>query len=330
MTNLAPGLRRPPALRAGDRVAVLSVSSPSGLDQLAVGLDVLRFSGFEPVVYGSARARGTVRPFLAGTDDQRAADLRSALLEDSIAAVLLACGGYGSQRTLERMDWSGLDQVQPKVVVGYSDVTALLEAVAVELGWASVMGPMVAESEFAESYSFGSLLRCLTAPERAGTVHFEGATTVVNGTATGITCGGNLSLLAGSVGTPTSWSPPEGIVLLEDVTEDESRIDTMITHLRRSGYLSRAVGIIGGTFVECGEKEPLQETLVHRLADLGVPVLAWANLGHGGHVQSYPIGIRARLDTEAMTLTYLDPPLEGAPDAIGDSLRESSREALPR
>lgn len=310
MTAPATSLRRPPALRTGDRVAVLSVSSPVGPERLASGLDTLRFSGLEPVVYDSARARGINRSFLAGTDAQRAADLRSALLDDRVAGVLLACGGYGSQRTLEQMDWSGLERVRPKVIVGYSDVTALLEAVAIKLGWASVMGPMVAESEFSESYSFNALLRCLTAPERATVLQFEGATTVRKGTVTGITCGGNLSLLTGSVGTSTSWAPAEGIVLLEDATEDEPRIDTMITHLRRSGYLSRAVGIIGGTWADCGEKEPLQEMLVERLSDLGVPVLTWANLGHGGHVQSYPIGVRARLDTEAMTLTYLDPPLD--------------------
>ena len=98
----------------------------------------------------------------------RAADLRRALLDDSIAGVLMAGGGYGAQRTLEVMDWTGLEDVAPKVVAGYSDITGILEALAARLGWTSVMGPMVAEQEFSESYSFCSLLRCLLAPERVG------------------------------------------------------------------------------------------------------------------------------------------------------------------
>lgn len=308
------GLRRPRALRAGDRVAVLSMSSPANLDRLPVGLDALRFSGFEPVVYNSARERGTQRGYLAGSDDQRAGDLRAALLDDTIAGVLLACGGYGSQRALEWMDWTGLDRVEPKVVVGYSDVTALLEALAALLGWASVMGPMVAEHEFAESYSFTSLMRCLTAPEQVDSLRFKDATTVVGGTAEGITCGGNLSLLAGSVGTPTSWAPAGGIVLLEDESEDEPRIDTMITHLRRSGYFNKAAAVVCGTFHDCGERDVLHSMLVDRLADLEIPLLTWANIGHGGHVQTYPVGVRTVLDADAKTLTCLDPPLQPGPE----------------
>jgi hypothetical protein len=168
MTGTRSDLRRPRALRAGDRVAVLTASSPANADRLLVGLDALRFAGLDPVVYASAREPGTVRHYLAGTEALRAADLRSALLDESIAGILVASGGYGAQRTLEAMDWTGIDAVAPKVVVGYSDVTAVLEAMATKLGWTSLMGPMVSESEFAEAYSFSSLLRCLMAPARVG------------------------------------------------------------------------------------------------------------------------------------------------------------------
>ena len=161
-------LRRPPRLRPGDRVALLTPSSPSNLERIDEGIDVLRFCGLEPVEYPSARARASTHPYLAGTDAERAEDLRAALLDDSIAGVMTVGGGYGSQRMLEVMDWTGLDAVAPKVVVGYSDVTGLLEALASRLGWASVMGPMVAEGEFRESYSFASLWPCLSSPERYG------------------------------------------------------------------------------------------------------------------------------------------------------------------
>jgi muramoyltetrapeptide carboxypeptidase len=304
-----PALTRPRALRPGDRVAVLTASSPANAERLEVGLDALRFAGLEPVVYASAREKGTVRHYLAGTEAARASDLRTALLDDSIAGVLVASGGYGAQRTLEAMDWTGLDVVPPKVVVGYSDVTAVLEALAARLGWTSLMGPMVSEGEFAEAYSFSSLMRCLMAPDSVGTLRFDAAVTVVGGSAEGRTAGGNLSLVASSIGTDTSWLPDGAIVLLEDEDEDDGRIDGMLTQLRRSGYLDAVAAVVTGTWHNCGPAEQIHPVLVDRLGDLGVPLLTWANLGHGGHVQTYPIGVRARLDADARMLRLLEPPL---------------------
>jgi muramoyltetrapeptide carboxypeptidase len=312
MTDHQPAateLTRPPRLRPGDRVALLTPSSPANLERIDEGIDVLRFSGLVPVEYSSARARGTVQPFLAGTDAERAENLRAALLDDSIAGVMTVCGGYGSQRMLEVLDWTGLDAVAPKVVVGYSDVTGLLEALASRLRWSSVMGPMVAEGEFRESYSFSSLWACLTAPERYGPLAFPTGRTLVGGSAEGITAGGNLSLLTGSVGTSTTWTPPGGIVLVEDEMEDPPRTDIMLTHLRRAGYFKNAAAVVAGTFTNSGDDELLQAVLDDRLGDLGIPVITGANMGHGGHVQTWPIGVRARLDADARTVTYLEPPL---------------------
>jgi muramoyltetrapeptide carboxypeptidase len=302
-------LRRPPRLRRGDRVALLTPSSPSSLDRIDEGIDVLRFCGLEPVEYPTARARAVKLPFLAGGDGDRAADLRAALLDDSIAGVMTVCGGYGSQRMLELLDWSGLDQVAPKVVVGYSDVTGLLEALASRLGWTSVMGPMVAEGEFREAYSFSSLWSCLSSPESYGPLSFAAGRTLVGGVVEGLTAGGNLSLLTGSIGTTTTWTPPTGIVLVEDEQEDPPRTDVMLTHLRRAGYFDRAAAVVAGTFTNSGDDEGIQAVLDDRLGDLGIPVVTGANVGHGGHVQTWPIGVRARLDADARTVTFLEPPL---------------------
>lgn len=300
---LAPCLIRPPLLRAGARIAVLGASSPSTLTRLDAGLDTLRFAGLDPVTFETATARGTVFDWLAGTDQQRAADLRKALLDSDIDAIITVGGGYGSQRTLEALDWSGLERVAPKPVVGYSDVTALLEALAARLGWASVMGPMVAEGEFAESYSFNSLQRLLTQDTTQLTMSFPGSVTVRAGRADGVTCGGNLSLLAGSIGTDTAWRPPSGIWLLEDETESPERIDTMLTHLRRAGYFSQAAGIVCGTWHDCGDERVIAEVVRDRLGPLGIPVIEGVNIGHGGQVQSYPIGRSATLDADARTIT---------------------------
>ena len=307
-------LARPCALTEGDRVAVLCVSSPVEPEALAAGLDALRFAGLDPVTYPSAHDPGTMRRYLAGDDAMRAGDLRSALTDPGIAGILFARGGSGAQRTLAAMDWDGLtglppEVLPPKVLAGYSDVTAVLEAVAVRFGWASVFGPMVAIREGASHYSFGSLLRTLMRPEQATVIQYPRAVTLVPGLARGVTTGGTLCLLASSLATGTSRPARGGILLLEDVNEEDYRIDRMLTQLRRSGYLDGVAGIVAGTFTGCGPPEAIQDILAERLGDLRVPMIAWANVGHGGLFQAFPCGIAAELDAGTATLRLLDPPL---------------------
>jgi muramoyltetrapeptide carboxypeptidase len=303
---MTASLARPPALRPGDRVAVLSASSPAKPDRLAVGLDALRFAGLEPVVYPSAQDSGTLRRYLAGDDAVRAADLTAALTDPTIAGVVFACGGSGAQRTLAALDWAKLEGLAPKVLAGYSDVTAVLEAVAARLGWASLHSSMVC---FFDTYEFASMLRNLMTPDRAGELAFAGASTVVGGRARGRTCGGNLTVLTASLGTDTSWPARGGIWMVEDESEDDYRIDRMLTQLRRSGYLDGVAGIITGSFVNCGEPADISAILDERLGSLGVPMISGANLGHGGQNQTYPIGIAAELDADAHTVRLLEPPL---------------------
>jgi muramoyltetrapeptide carboxypeptidase len=286
---------------------VLCISSPVDPAQLETGLDVLRFAGLDPVVYPSSLDPGSLRTYLAGDDKMRAGDLRAALLDPSIAGVLFAKGGSGAQRTLEAMDWDGLDQVAPKVLAGYSDVTGVLEAVAVRLGWASLFGAVCALNE--DAYSMNSLLRMLMRPESATSMAFPRARTIVPGVARGVTMGGTLTLLTSSLGCDTSWLARGGIVLIEEVEEEDYRVDRMLTQLRRSGYLDGVAGIVTGTFTDCGPAEDIEAILIERLADLGVPMIAWANIGHGGNFQTFPVGIAAELDADARTLRLLDPPL---------------------
>ena len=308
-TAIENSLSRGHALQPGDKVAVLTLSSPASASLLPIGLDTLRFVGLVPEVYESARDAGTFRHYLAGSDQLRAAELRKALLDDSVAGILFAGGGYGAQRTLEAMDWSGLEHLTPKVLAGYSDVTAILEAVAVKLGWASLMTPMIACSDFAESYGFSAMMNCLMSPERVTQFQYDSASTVVGGSAQGLTLGGNLSLLASSVGTDTCRPAKGGILLIEDESEDDYKIDRMLTQLRRSGYLDGVAGVIAGTWHNCGPVEQITPVLTERLSDLGIPMIAWANVGHGGYFQSFPIGVRAELNADTCTLRLLDPPL---------------------
>jgi muramoyltetrapeptide carboxypeptidase len=168
---------------------------------------------------------------------------------------------------------------------------------------------MVAIREGASHYSFGSLLRTLMRPEQATLVRYPRAVTLAPGLARGVTTGGTLCLLASSLATGTSRPARGGILLLEEVNEEDYRVDRMLTQLRRSGYLDGVAGIVAGTFTGCGPPEAIQDILAERLGSLGVPMIAWANVGHGGLFQAFPYGIAAELDAGAATLRLLDPPL---------------------
>ncbi|GAA5019898.1 LD-carboxypeptidase [Kitasatospora paranensis] len=304
-------LSRPPALRPGDTVAVLCGSSPVGdRDHLESGLRALASVGLRPEVLASARATGGRYDYLAGDDELRAADLTRALTDPRYAAVLTACGGYGMQRTLERMDWSRIDASAPKAVVGYSDVTALLEALAAKLGWVSLFGPMVACGGFREGpdeYDFRQLMKLLRTPGEVTGLRFPAARTLHPGVAEGVTIGGTATLLAASLGTDTCYPARDAILFLEDIDEKPYRLDRAFTQLRRAtGYLDGVAGILLGTFTDCGAPEQVDRLLAERFGDLGVPVLAGANIGHRTAMQTYPVGVRARLDADSGTLTFLD------------------------
>ncbi|MBS2550526.1 LD-carboxypeptidase [Catenulispora sp. NL8] len=304
-------LVRPPGLKPGDTVAVLCASSPVlSQEHLESGLRAMESVGLKPEVFGTARATGSVYEYLAGTDAERAADLTRALSDPKYAGVFLACGGYGSQRTLELLDWNRIDAARPKVVVGYSDVTAVLEAVAVKLGWVSLFGPMVACGGFwqgPDEYDFRELMKLLFTPSSVKQLTFPGSRAMVSGVAEGLTLGGTATLIAANFGTDTSYPARDAILFLEDVDELPFRLDRVFTQFRRAkGYLEGVRGIILGTFTECGDPEHIEALLTERFSDLGVPVLAGVNIGHNCEMQTYPVGVRARLDADAGTLTFLD------------------------
>jgi muramoyltetrapeptide carboxypeptidase len=322
-------LLRPPALRPGDAVAVINVSSPvRHPEYLESGLRALESVGLRAEVFDTARDAGSMYDYLAADDESRARDLTRALTDPRYAAVFFARGGYGAQRTLQKMDWSKIDPGAPKVVVGYSDVTALLEAIAVELGWVSLFGPMVACSGFwqgPDEYSFKTLMDLLFRPAAVRELAFPDYRTIVPGTAEGLTLGGTATLIASNFGTDASYPAKDAILFLEEVDEQPYRLDRLITQIRRSRYLDGVAGILLGTFSGCGDPAHTDRMFKERLADLGVPVLAGANLGHDCAMQTYPIGVRARLDADHGTLTFLDDVLAPAPPAETRSPRPCAR-----
>jgi len=292
-------------------VAIVAPSGPVPEERLAAGLDILRGWDLDPVVAPHVFDRHPGFPYLAGQDADRAADFQAAWCDPDVSAVLCARGGYGAQRMVDLLDWDALRAAGPKVLVGFSDITALHEAFAARLGLVTLHGPMAAGVDFLKSTRAQEHLRTtLFTPESVRTITSSG-TTLVPGRARGVTLGGCVSLLASELGTPHARPGARGgLLLIEDVGEEPYRIDRILTQLLRSGWLDGVAGIALGSWEECGPYEQLRPVLVDRLGGLGVPVVEEFGFGHGQDALTIPFGVEAELDADAGTLT-LDVPALG-------------------
>lgn len=305
-----PALTRPPRLAPGARVAVVAPSGPVPEERLSAGLDLLRGWDLEPVVAPHVLDRHPDLGYLAGTDEDRAADLQRAWCDPTVAAVLCARGGYGAQRIADLLDWEAMRTAGPKVFLGFSDITALHEAFANRLGLVTLHGPMAAGIDFLKNARAQRHLRAtLFAPQTVTTIT-SGGTALVPGRARGVTLGGCVSLLAAELGTPHARpSARGGLLFIEDIGEEPYRLDRILTQLLRAGRLDGVAGIALGSWKDCGPYEQLRAVFTDRLGGLGVPVAEEFGFGHGEGALTIPFGVRAELDADAGTLTLEEPAL---------------------
>ncbi|MFG2126305.1 LD-carboxypeptidase [Streptomyces sp. NPDC048751] len=303
-------LVRPPRLAPGARVAVVAPSGPVPEERLQAGLDVLRGWDLDPVVAPHVLDRHGEFPYLAGTDADRAADFQGAWCDPAVDAVLCARGGYGAQRIVDLLDWDALRAAGPKVLVGFSDVTALHEAFAVRLGLVTLHGPMAAGVDFLKNARAQEHLRAtLLAPETVRVIS-SGGRALLPGRARGVLLGGCLCLLAAERGTPHARASADGgLLCLEDVGEETYRLDRYLTQLLRAGWLDGVRGVLLGSWERCDPYDRVRALLAERLGGLGVPVVEEFGFGHCEGALTIPFGVAAELDAEAATVTLDEPAL---------------------
>ncbi len=301
-------------LRPGATIAVVAPgSAPRDPAKLEAGIAHLEARG-----YHVARARPAYAPrgYLSGPDAERLAELNGALRDPQIDALFCARGGYGCLRLLPGLDYAAA-RAHPKLLVGYSDITALHLALYARAGWPGLSGPMVAVEWHAIDADTERLFWPLAkgaAPQPLLGPGGEALRPERPGTAEGVLLGGNLSVVTRLVGTP--YLPPlEGAILfLEDVGEPPYRIDAMLAHLKLAGVLRRLGGLVLGHFTGWEEKaEPptlsLHDVLADYVADLACPVASGLAYGHVPRKSTVPLGVRARLEVtgEAAALSILEP-----------------------
>lgn len=314
MSNTEKKRLLPARLKAGDTIGIISPGSAASEAQLADGIAQVKALGFKVKL---GKNLGKQYGYVGGTDAERVADLHAMFADTSVAGIWCIRGGYGCTRILSALDYQ-LIKKNPKALIGYSDITALLQAIYMETGLIGFHGPNAQPKM--EPYTLASFKQVLmtsaaTQPIPKYVLTAEDSYAPVKmlkpGKATGRLAGGNLSLLAAMCGTRYGLDARDKIVLLEDIGEKPYRIDRMLTQLLEGSRLAEAAGILIGQFKNCEAKDlttslSLADCLMDRLGKLDLPILTGFSFGHVAHQCTLAIGALARLDADAGQLELLE------------------------
>ncbi len=298
-------IRRPRALPPSAHIAVLAASGPSDRARIEMGARAIEQRGHRVTIAGNIDHRH--RGYLAGTDDERIEELNRFLRDPQFDAFFFARGGYGAMRILDRLDYDAI-AANPRPVVGFSDVTALHQAMAARAGVAGFHGPML-NLDFANGLSsdIETWLWAVLSGDAPLTRSFADGDVVCEGEAEGILFGGCLSLTTSLTGTPYDFWIDDGIWFWEDVDEPAYRVDRMLTHLRLSGRMEKIRGVIVGALKNCGSDAEMLALFREFFSSLAIPVVQNLPFGHHGNNLLMPIGASVRISTSDRAFTITEP-----------------------
>jgi len=289
---------RPPALRKGDKVALIAPASSFSREGFLAGCERLRQMGYEPVYAQDIFDRDI---HFAGSVERRSRELNEFWQREDVRALICVRGGYGANYLLEQLDFD-LFARQPKILLGCSDITTLLTAIHDRTGLVTFHGPMVAKDLAGGTFDLSSWNNCLSGA--AGwEVRTNGVEVLRPGRARAKLYGGCLSMLVASLGTPFEIETDDTILFIEDVAEKPYRIDRMLMQLRLAGKLEGVRGFVFGEMLDClppkGESYTLQQVIMRVLEPYKVPVVFGVKSGHvsDGNI-TLPMGVQGELRAE--------------------------------
>jgi muramoyltetrapeptide carboxypeptidase len=307
-------LIKPPRLRKGDLIGLVApASSSSSEEKIELGIRYLEQLGYRVKVGDHAKE---TRGYLAGTDEDRAADFNAMVRDKDVKAIFAIRGGDGTPRLLKMIDYRALKK-NPKIIVGYSDITALQLAIFRKTELVTFSGPMPGVEMWKDfdSYTEEHFWRLLTSAKKIGPLKNPADEPLVvlrSGKARGRLIGGNFALLANAVGTPFIPKLQDSILFLEDVDEAPNRIDRMLAQLLNAGIPRRISALIFGKFTNCEPKHPgepyltLDEVQKDYAGKIWCPVVANFQYGHIPRKLTVPIGLQASLDTKRNRIEVLE------------------------
>ena len=308
MEDLRP-VKKPNRLQVGDTVALIAPGSPIGKKRLETSVSNLSALGLQAIYSESILDE---YGYLAGTDTVRMRDIHTYFNDPQVKAIWCVRGGYGTTRLLPYLDYKMIRR-HPKILIGYSDITALIQAIYKKTGLIGFHGPMGA-STF-DDYNINGLKSILMEPKDHVVIPYpskmqDDTYVIHHGEATGTLIGGNLTLVCSLVGTSFEMCFKNKIVFLEDIGEKPYRLDRMITQLLQTG-LNKANAIVLGVFDDC-DADPgdhslsLKEMFKDRLSNLGIPVIYGLPFGHIKNQCTLPIGLKAKISTSKAELSLLE------------------------
>ena len=320
----APSILKPKRLKPGDIVALVAPANAIfNTVDLQIAKESLEALGFRVKIGAHLLDR---HGYLAGDDKARAEDINTAFAEPSVAAVHAIRGGWGSARLLPYLDFETIRR-NPKAVIGYSDVTALLLAITAKTGLVTFHGPLGASGRW-DNYSLDYYKRVLFNGEQVTYTNKQGLSdhnalvqtdfrtqAITPGKARGRLLGGNLTVMTAILGSPYLPDWNDAILFTEDTHEDFYRIDRMLTQLKLAGVLGRIKGFVFGTCVECGPGDgnygalTLEEIFADHIRPLGVPAWSGAMIGHSQPQWTLPEGAQVEIDADKASLTLLESPV---------------------
>lgn len=295
---------KPKKLVNGDVIGIISpASSPANLDKIEQGVNYLEKLGYRVEI---GKNVGKEHGYLAGTDEERLSDFHSMFKNKDVKAIFSVRGGYGSGRLLDKIDYN-LVKKNPKIFVGYSDITAMQMAIFKKTGLVTFAGPMLATdfSGKVNEYAEENFWNVLTHSKKIGKLHNprDEKFYVLNvGRGEGQILGGNLAVLNSLLGTEYMPSFKDSILLIEDIGEVPYRVDRLLNQLKLAKVFNQVKGVILGRFVDCYEKDKsvqtikLNEVIEHYLTDIKVPVLYSFSHGHIEENITIPFGINCKIN----------------------------------
>ncbi|MEG1642015.1 MAG: LD-carboxypeptidase [Synergistaceae bacterium] len=312
---------RPQPLRRGSRVAIMSLASPFSQEAIEKSAQIVReYFGYEPVLYPSSFV---ARGYLTGkSDEAKAKELESAFKDPQIDGIICIKGGYGSQRIIKYLNHEVI-KANPKVFMGFSDITALLGFLDNKCNMVTFHGPMtgtisrlVGKSEEQKKATWLKWSKDIIENPNLLPCKLHTGKTFIKihgGKAEGEILGGNLTILASLVGTANQVNLDGKIVFFEDVGEDTYKIERMLIQLRDSGSFDNVRGFILGSFTDCKQPkgdQSIREIIDDVLVPLGKPIIAGVRAGHGKINYAIPFGVLTEIDGDKGTITFIDKALK--------------------
>jgi muramoyltetrapeptide carboxypeptidase len=299
-------IRVPVRIKPGDTIGIVAPAGPFDRQTFFRGARIIEDMGFKIFIPPRLFEKNH---YLAGSDKHRVQLVNQLFGDKSIDAIICARGGYGSMRILPMLDYDAIKN-NPKVFIGFSDITILLSVLLTRCNLVTFHGPVVTSLADASEETKLSLFSNVTSDSNLE-IKLSGGRTIKPGVAAGEVCGGNLTMLCHLVGTPFAPDFENKILFLEDRGEAPYRIDRMLFHMELAGCFKGLSGIILGAFEECGPIEEVIEIITALFEKYSVPILAGLDAGHGSQNLTIPLGIDATLDADRHTLIYHRPATAG-------------------